>query len=271
MKNLIYSAAISMALIFTVGTAIADSEFPLREKYPNVKPITLEQLNQDYDSTIIVDVRSKEEFDVIHINKALNLPVTKGDFLSSLEKTRAKDGTTDIAFYCNGHTCAKSYKAAKKALGANFENIYCFDAGIFEWTTAYPDKSALLGQTPVSTDKLISKDDLNAHKIGFADFKAKASAKNAMVIDLRDPFQRAKDSSLPQNKNVDMKGIRNIPMDRLVTLIKKGEFKNKQLLIFDAVGKQVRWLQYHLEEGGYSDYFFMAKGVLSAADAGAVK
>ena len=58
---------------------------------------------------------------------------------------------------------------------------------------------------------------------------------------------------------------------RLVSLVKKGEFKNKQLLIFDAVGKQVRWLQYHLEDGGYSDYYFLAKGVLSAADAGAVK
>lgn len=271
MKTLTCLSMTATLLLLSVCSAVAAGDFPLREKYPDVKPITLEQLNQNYADTIIIDVRSKEEFDVIHINKALNLPVTKGGFLSSLEKTRAKDGAADIAFYCNGHTCAKSYKAAQKALGAKFQNIYCFDAGIFEWTTTYPDKATLLGQSPVSADKLISKADLNARKIDFEEFKTKASAGNAMIVDLRDPFQRAKDSTLPQNKNVDLKGARNIPMDRIVKLLKKGEFKNKQLLIFDAVGKQVRWLQYHLEDGGYTDYYFLAKGVLSAAEAGAVK
>ncbi len=216
-------------------------------------------------------MRSKEEFDVIHINKALHLPVTKADFLTSLEKVRAKDGAADIAFYCNGHTCAKSYKAAQMALEQAFQNIYCFDAGIFEWASTYPDKGTLLGKSPVATDKLISAADLNARKIEFADFKAKSAASNAIVIDLRDPFQRSKDATLAQNKNVDLAGIRNIPMDRLTGLLKKGEFKDKQLLIFDAVGKQVDWLQYHLEDGGYSNYYFLAKGVLSAADAGAVK
>ena len=142
MKALINLSIVAMVLLVSVSSALASGDFPLREKYPNVKPITLEQLNQDYDSTIIIDVRSKEEFDVIHVNKALNLPVTKGDFLTSLEKTRAKDDTTDIAFYCNGHTCAKSYKAAKKALGADFQNIYCFDAGIFEWASTYSDKAS---------------------------------------------------------------------------------------------------------------------------------
>ena len=50
----------------------------------------------------------------------------------------------------------------------------------------------------------------------------------------------------------------------MVDLINKGEFKDKQLLILDAVGKQVEWLQYHLEAKGYSNYLFLEKGVLSA-------
>ncbi|MCK4507148.1 MAG: hypothetical protein KAU27_01305, partial [Desulfuromonadales bacterium] len=77
MKALINLSIVAMVLLVSVSSALASGDFPLREKYPNVKPITLEQLNQDYDSTIIIDVRSKEEFDVIHVNKALNLPVTK--------------------------------------------------------------------------------------------------------------------------------------------------------------------------------------------------
>jgi rhodanese-related sulfurtransferase len=197
--------------------------------------------------------------------------VTKGDFLAQLEKIRAKNDATNIAFYCNGHTCAKSYKAAAKAMDAGFKNIYCFDAGIFEWVNAHPERGALLGKTPVDKSKLIAKSDLNAKKLSWADFKAKSSSGNAMVIDTRDPFQRAKGSNLDQNKAIDLKGIRTIPMDRIVGLLKKGEFKNKELLIIDAVGKQVRWLQYYLEDHGYTNYAFLDKGVLGAAAAGAVK
>lgn len=264
-----FPLAITIVLLL-VSSAFA-AEFPLREKYPDVQPITLEDLNASYDSTIIVDVRSKEEFDVVHVKKAEHVQVTKGSFLADLEKLRGKNDATNIAFYCNGHTCAKSYKAADAATGAGFKNIYCFDAGIFEWASAYPEKSTLLGKSPVDPAKLIGKDALNAKKIEWADFAAKAAESNAMVVDIRDPFQRAKDASLAQNKNVNLKGVRNIPMDRLTKLLAKGEFKNKQLLIFDAVGKQVSWLQYYLEEGGYTDYAFLAKGVLSAAEAGAVK
>ena len=268
-KLLRFPLAIFIVLLL-VSTAFS-ADFPLREKYPDVKPITLEDLNANYDSTIIVDVRSKDEFDVIHVKKAEHVQVTKASFLADLEKVRGKNDSTNIAFYCNGHTCAKSYKAADKANGAGFKNIYCFDAGIFEWASTYPEQSALLGNSPVDPAKLIGKADLNAKKIDWAEFAAKAAEKNALVVDIRDPFQRAKDSSLDQNKNVNLKGIRNIPLDRLTKLLAKGEFKNKQLLIFDAVGKQVRWLQYYLEEGGYTDYAFLAKGVLGAAEAGAVK
>ena len=101
--------------------------------------------------------------------------VTKGTFLADLEKTRAKDGSTKIAFYCNGHTCAKSYKAAEIAGENGFQNLYCFDAGIFEWATTNPEKSVLLGKSPVDPAKLISKDALAAKTIGWADFAAKAA------------------------------------------------------------------------------------------------
>ena len=54
-------------------------------------------------------------------------------------------------------------------------------------------------------------------------------------------------------------------------LLQKGELKDKTLLITDAVGKQVQWLQYYLDEGGYQNYFFLHKGVLGASEAGGVK
>jgi hypothetical protein len=39
----------------------------------------------------------------------------------------------------------------------------------------------------------------------------------------------------------------------------------------DAVGKQVEWIQYYLESEGYTNYYFLDKGVVSAVEAGAVK
>jgi len=271
MKKTMFRLILATTFVMFMFSSVFGAEFPLREKYPNVKPITLEELSANYDSTMIIDVRSQEEFDVIHVKKAQNIPVTKGTFLADLEKSRAKDGSAKIAFYCNGHTCAKSYKAAEIAGDAGFKNIYCFDAGIFEWTVAHPEKSVLLGKSPVDSAKLISKDALKAKMIGWAAFAAQAASADALVIDLRDPFQRAKDATLDQNKNVELKGIRNIPMDRLTKLLAKGEFKDKQLLIFDAVGKQVEWLQYYLEDAGYTNYAFLDKGVLAAVEAGAAK
>ncbi|HEU0265195.1 MAG TPA: rhodanese-like domain-containing protein, partial [Geobacterales bacterium] len=96
-----------------------------------------------------------------------------------------------------------------------------------------------------------------------ADFKAKAQGENVVVIDIREPFQRQEIPDLPK--------MRNIPSDRLVQLLASHEFKGKQLLIFDAVGKQVEWLQYYLVNYGYKNYSFLDSGVLSAKEAGALK
>lgn len=262
--------AIVLAVLF-LATPVLAEEFPLRAKYPDVKPISIDDLVAKYDDTIIIDVRSKMEFDTIHVAKAKHVQVTKNDFLEKLEGVRAKNSNDPIAFYCNGHACAKSYKAAVKAMDNGFSNIFCFDAGIFEWVDAYPERGTLLGETPADKSKLIPKSKLTEHKLDFAAFKTKVGEANTIVFDTRDAFQRAKNADLPQNKAVDLKGVREVPMDRMMKLVNQKKFADKKLLIFDAVGKQVRWLQYYLEDAGHNNYYFLENGVLTAADAGAVK
>lgn len=244
--------------------AWAEEGYPLRQKFPKVKCISTDAVNKDYQKIIIVDVRSKTEFDVVHINKAVHVPITTAMFGKDLEKVRAKSGATLIAFYCNGHTCAKSYEAAEEAAKEGFENIYAYDSGIHDWVKAHPEKTTLMGETPAKPEKMISKEALAKRKISFADFKKRAAKPDAMVIDAREPFQRKGVPQLPGT-------LRNVPTDRLVELIKKGEFKGNQLLIMDAVGKQVEWIQYYLEAKGYTNYYFLDNGVASAEKAGAVK
>ena len=243
-------------LVIATPLQAAEEGYPLRKKFPTLQYITTNDLSSQYDKAFIVDVRSKIEFNAIHINKATHLPMAVATFTSDLEKIRQKSATSPLVFYCNGHTCEKSYDAAEVAGKAGFKGVVVYDSGIFEWAKAHPEKTTLMGKSPASKDKLISKASFAKKTIGYEEFKKKASSPNAVVVDIREPIQR---EVIPQ-----VQGLRNIPSDRMVDLINKGEFKNKQLLVLDAVGKQVEWLQYYLEAKGYSNYLFLEKGVLSA-------
>jgi rhodanese-related sulfurtransferase len=258
-------------LVLVAVSVAAAEDFPLRAKYPQTKPISTEELVRSYERAIVVDVRSDIEYDVAHINRALHIPIALSNFVKELEKVRSKGGAEPMAFYCNGYHCAKSYQAAVAAMDAGFGNVFVYDAGIYDWINAHPEKATLMGKTPAAKEKLISEEAFNRRKIGYEEFARKAGAPNTAVIDIREPFQRAKDPQLPQNRHLTLPNLRNIPSDRLVPLLKAKEFKGQQLLITDAVGKQVQWLQYYLEEEGYTNYCFLNNGVLGAAEASGVK
>lgn len=251
----IHKIAVGAVVLILTGvvTAQAEEGYPLRDKFPVVKFMTTEELSREYESSIIVDVRSKIEYDVIRINKAVHLPLATAMFIHSLDELRAKTDSQPMVFYCNGHICAKSYEAAEQAMQAGFKNVFVYDAGVYEWVKAHPDKGTLMGKSPVPLDKLISRETLAKKQISYDEFQKKAKNPKAVVIDMREPIQRKEIPAIPS--------LRNIPTDRLAELIKSGELKGKELLILDAVGKQTEWIQYYLEMYGYSDYLFLDKGV----------
>ncbi|MDX8400554.1 MAG: rhodanese-like domain-containing protein [Gallionellaceae bacterium] len=239
-------------LALSVSNSFAASDnFPLRKKYSSVPTISLKELQNQYNNVIIVDVRSTFEFDVIHVLKAENALLSNRAFLSNLEKIRPKHGTIKIVFYCNGYTCKKSYEATQKAMAAGFGNVFAFDAGIFEWAQAQADKTALLGKSPLDPSKLISRSGLDKKMISYRQLKAKQG--RAVLIDIRDPFQR--------DFSPKISGLRHVPLDRLKILLAKGQFKDKEIIFIDAVGKQVRWLQYYLQNYGYEKYSFLKHGM----------
>lgn len=245
-------------------TATADSEYPLRPYYPEVPFIDTPTLQEDYDTITVVDIRSSFEYDVARINKAILLPLTDKDFANKLEVLRSKESTTPMVFYCNGHTCAKSYQAAQLALSLGFTNIFVYDGGIFDWIMAAPTKATLMGETPARADRIITQAQFAERLLDYDDFTAQAMDRDTIVIDIRDPFQR--------EMRPRLHGIRNIPLDPLLDLVTSRIWTEKRLLFFDAVGKQVRWLQYFLESYGYFDYAFLKRGVRSiSGDPGKVE
>lgn len=230
----------------------AEDEFPQRAQFSDVAVLTTEQLMTQYDASVIVDVRSKFEFDVVHIAKAVHVPVSSESFLSALEKLRPKDGERPLVFYCNGHSCRKSYEAARAAQTAGFKNVYAYDSGVLNWLRASRERTTLLNVTPAPLDRLVSDDYFQGRLLDYAAFKKKTVGKQAVVIDIRDAMQREMTMTLASLA---------VPLDEFLAKLDRGDYRGKQLLIFDAVGKQVVWLQYILEDRRHKDYFFLRDGI----------
>lgn len=254
-------------LSFTGAFAASKGEFPGRKKYPKIPYIELADLTKQYKDVVIVDARSTLEFETLHIKDAVNIPVAKKTFEEQVAKLRA---STDkpIVFYCNGRTCMKSFHATEKAMEYGIKNVFSFDAGIFEWTKANPRLAVLLGESPVNVAKLIPKKELKKRFLEPDDFSDRATAigNKTLILDVRDKYQRAGIGFYPGKErwaSLDEK-------QKLRKYIKKAIDQNRTLMIYDEVGKQVRWLQYELEKAGAKDYYFMhkgARGYFAAMDA----
>lgn len=160
-----------------------------------------------------------------------------------------------MVFYCNGRTCEKSYRAALKAKQGGLSQVFAFDGGIPDWANAYPKETELLGKPLNDTAKLIGKEQFEAHLLDPKDF-AERVGKNGVAIDARDRFQRnatglfiGREKQAPFDDRAAWKRI-----------VAEAGRHGKPLLIYDEVGKQVRWLQYFLEEEGVKAYYFMKGG-----------
>ncbi|MCK7513724.1 MAG: rhodanese-like domain-containing protein [Desulfobacterales bacterium] len=213
----------------------------------------LEQLQRQLDDCAVVDVRSRYEYDTLHIKGAVHIPLHKDKLPAAVRALRA---TTDkpIVFYCNGTTCKKSYEAAELALQAGVTQVYAYDAGIDTWSRKFPELSVLMGKNPVHLSELISSESFKKRLINVQDFEARME-KGAIVLDIRDLRQR--DVMLFPMR--EMRATLD-DADKLALAVAEAKRVKKPLLVYDKVGKQTRWFQYYLEQQGLKDYYFLAGG-----------
>lgn len=256
MRTRSITRSISFLIVVFLSTVVQASEFPGRAKYPDVKTIELAELSKGFGQHVIIDARSSYEFDTLHIKGAVNVPISSDDFA---RRVRDISNITrkPLVFYCNGHTCMKSYKAARAAKLAGIMDCYAYDAGMFDWAKAHPAQTVLLGKSLKSPSQLIPKSMLKKHMLDPKKFaKYTENKKHFITIDVRSRYQRAGVGLFPFIEQW-------IPLERTVVLekaMKDARSDNKTLLIYDEVGKQVRWLQYRLEEMGVKKYYFMKGG-----------
>jgi rhodanese-related sulfurtransferase len=241
-------------LLFTsVGARASDDPFPHRAKFKHVPVMTAEALRTDLDNVVVVDVRSRYEFETMHIKGAQHIILHKEKLPAAVQALRAKT-TKPIVFYCNGHTCKKSYEAADLSIKAGVSKVYAYDAGIDAWSKQYPEQSVLLGKSPMNPADLISKAEFKKRLINGPEFETRLE-NGALVLDVRDLRQR----------DVVLFPMREMraPLDdttKIVAAVAEAKKSKKPLLVYDKVGKQTRWFQYFLEQQGMKDYYFLDGG-----------
>jgi len=229
------------------------NDFPGRTVYPKINVYETSQLLSSFDDVIIIDARSQYEYNVLHINTAINIPLSSKRFARDLASLN--NNGKPIVFYCNGHTCYKSYKAVLKAKQAGLSNVFSYDAGVFDWANAHPEKTTMLNVTPMDPANIIPKSDLKKHLLSPKEFQSKIT-ENSIILDIRDTTQRGLLSLFPyRQKNISLE-----QREKLSQLFDKVLKKNLPLFIYDAAGKQVRWLQYYIEAKGIKNYYFMKGG-----------
>jgi hypothetical protein len=165
------------------------------------------------------------------------------------------------------------------------KNTYTFDLGIPGWAEQYPAETILLGKPiPESSVKFIPKSEFKKKTLAWDDFVALAGKPGVVVVDTRDPIQkgfmsRASEDGMTaemrakveefRKKNKEMiarlgkRKVRPATFDQMLKfIINNKRYNTQKLLIFDQVGKQVRWLMYRLEEAGLHDYYFLKGGAV---------
>lgn len=240
-------------VLFSLSFSVfADEGFPGRDKYPHIPYITLSDFYLGYsnDEYVVVDARSNFEYKIIQIKNAINLPVNSDDFYEKINAL-AQNSKKPVVFYCNGRRCMKSFKAADKS---GLSNIFVFDAGVFEWSTEHPEASVLLGQSPMDPADLISNSQLKEHFIPLSEFEN--LIQDSVLIDVRHLKDR-------RGNGLFLLADKSAPLDntrKLERYLNKAKTENKTLLAYDDAGKEVRWLQYYLEQKGITNYYFMEGG-----------
>ncbi len=259
-RGIHFVVIVAFLFVLPVFTNAADGEgdngFPGRALYPTVSVVEIDGLFKDFKNVVVVDVRSEYEYETLRITGALNIPLSSPTFVSAIQKIREKDPRA-IVMYCNGKTCMKSYQAVLKCNTNQIENVSSFDAGVMDWARKHPQQAELLGKGPVDPNKLIGKNEFKAHLLSPDAYGEKVASSSAIVLDVRDRFQR-------EGLSLFVGRERRAHLDdkrKLDDYINKAKRENKTLMVHDEAGKQVQWLQYYLKDKGLKEYYFMDGGV----------
>ena len=247
---------VALLFLFLWPTALlAQNNFLLRSLYPAVKIINTARLVERFDDVVLIDVRSAFEFEVMHINTAVNFPLASGQLATSLEKLAHSSAARTLVFYCSDSTCSSAFEAAEIATSMGFQKVLVYDGGVKSWLDTSPEKTFLVGERTGHPYQVLSEQKHDEHLLSWQDFSAEAKMENSLVVDIRPRFVRHSSPMLDDIHPIEMESLFEAVSNRIWT--------EKRLLIYDMSGEEVRLLHYFLQASGYVDYYFLESGMES--------
>lgn len=127
-KIMIAAAVLAILALALTGCSKSTEEESVNEKiqYVKISPKDAKEI-MDNEESIVLDVRTKDEYDQGHIEGAVLLPV---DEISSKAEEVLMDKKAKILVYCRSGN--RSATAAKTLIKMGYENVLDF-GGIIDW------------------------------------------------------------------------------------------------------------------------------------------
>jgi rhodanese-related sulfurtransferase len=144
----------------------------------------------DKKDFMLIDARTREEYQEAHIAGALSIPEKSMEESTSLLPS---DKNHQMIFYCNGVKCGKSRKAAKKADAMGYKNIIIYAEGFPVWE----EKGNKIVPGPEYAKKI------ETAKVSPSDLKKLIDSgnKDFVIVDVRDESEY-KEGHIPSAINI---------------------------------------------------------------------
>jgi len=184
-------------------------------KTPEVSTEQVRRILQDR-TAIVIDTRSRAEFEAGHIPGAINLDAPAGERVAAVGRLAGGDKKKALVLYCNGPFCQASRRLAEQLVENGFTNARRYQLGIPVWR-------ALGGPTQIELGGI--------RRVFKAD-------QTAVFLDARSSNEFAQ-GSLP--------GARSAPADdvvsgKLKTIDLPEDDFNRRIILFGRDGAQARRL-----------------------------
>jgi len=101
-------------------------ELEIRERFPDVSQLTIEQYRRNHAGALLVDVRSTEEFTTSHIPGAVHAEDPK-----AIAKLSESSGSAEVVLYCS--VGWRSSQMSERMKGLVTVPVYNLEGSIFAW------------------------------------------------------------------------------------------------------------------------------------------
>jgi rhodanese-related sulfurtransferase len=138
MRHAICLVALTVAALAIAGDARAQSasifQSTLAEANQSTPEVSTEQVRGIVAdaSAIVLDTRSRDEYEAGHIPGARNLDAA-GSPVEAVERLVNGDKSKALVLYCNGPYCQASRRLAEQLVAAGFTNVRRYQLGIPIW------------------------------------------------------------------------------------------------------------------------------------------